>query len=426
MRFPGRSTIGVAACTVTLCSCGGSGRDLTPTSRSATPQVVAGVQLAPVNAAVRQNCQSTADWLGYSVPCPQILPIGSQPTDLPCVGIGCQRYIAPGTLTAGGTQWAFGSINFPASFRVGHLVIQAAPRPEAIAPFIYLEAVSHTVGAVQVTGTRSIRGRRYTVVLVPMANGGAFAGHTVLVWTIGGHTYGLGFHQHDPGALALDIAVVRSVVLVRPTPGVHHAVPWQLSGVLGGESGTSRVSQMLLSSVRLAAAPVNERHDCQTAALSVGFPVPCPLNLPLGARATPAECMGIDWTAYEIEGCGALARWATGAVDYPVAHDRQRRLFILATVGAMSPAAFLKQAVRLVEPRVNGRLTPVIVARPGWATVAPTAAGVFAGTMFVVWTHRVSGPVGGAYTYGLGTEGSGSDARALLSRIREETRLVGG
>jgi hypothetical protein len=42
--------------------------------------------------------------------------------------------------------------------------------------------------------------------------------HVVLIWTVDGHTYGVGFHDvHGiPEALALDVALARSIVLTRP------------------------------------------------------------------------------------------------------------------------------------------------------------------------------------------------------------------
>lgn len=48
--------------------------------------------------------------------------------------------------------------------------------------------------------------------------GSAFAHHVVLIWTVGGHTYGVGFHNvrgiHQ--TLRLDKELVESVQLVGP------------------------------------------------------------------------------------------------------------------------------------------------------------------------------------------------------------------
>ncbi len=57
------------------------------------------------------------------------------------------------------------------------------------------------------------------VYVSPSTNdGSAFAGHVVLIWTAGGHTYGVGFHAFHgiENALALDLELARAVKLVRP------------------------------------------------------------------------------------------------------------------------------------------------------------------------------------------------------------------
>jgi hypothetical protein len=57
-------------------------------------------------------------------------------------------------------------------------------------------------------------------VFVPAAtnDGSAFAGHLVLIWTVGGHTYGVGFHDVSSivQTLSLDLELARSVELVGP------------------------------------------------------------------------------------------------------------------------------------------------------------------------------------------------------------------
>jgi hypothetical protein len=55
-------------------------------------------------------------------------------------------------------------------------------------------------------------------VYVPRAtnDGSAFADHVVLIWTVDGHTYALGFHKTRGirHALELDKALARGIVLV--------------------------------------------------------------------------------------------------------------------------------------------------------------------------------------------------------------------
>ena len=57
-------------------------------------------------------------------------------------------------------------------------------------------------------------------VYVPAAtnDGSAFARDVVLIWTVRGHTYGVGFHNvHGiPQTLALDLTLVRWIKLVEP------------------------------------------------------------------------------------------------------------------------------------------------------------------------------------------------------------------
>jgi hypothetical protein len=48
--------------------------------------------------------------------------------------------------------------------------------------------------------------------------GSAFANHVVLIWTVGRHTYGVGFHndQGIPETLRLSETFVRGIKLVAP------------------------------------------------------------------------------------------------------------------------------------------------------------------------------------------------------------------
>lgn len=63
-------------------------------------------------------------------------------------------------------------------------------------------------------------GRRMRAVYVPPGtnDGSAFAHHVVLIWTVGQHTYGLGFHNlhglHE--TLRLDEQLARNLTLVAP------------------------------------------------------------------------------------------------------------------------------------------------------------------------------------------------------------------
>jgi hypothetical protein len=57
-------------------------------------------------------------------------------------------------------------------------------------------------------------------VFVPSATneGSVFSSHLVLVWTVGGHTYAVGFHNVRglDATRKLDVFLARSIRLVRP------------------------------------------------------------------------------------------------------------------------------------------------------------------------------------------------------------------
>jgi hypothetical protein len=76
--------------------------------------------------------------------------------------------------------------------------------------------VSRRAGSPARLGIR--QGATVREVFVPTAtdDGSAFADHLVLIWTVGGHTYGIGFHDlHGICAtLGLDVALARDIELV--------------------------------------------------------------------------------------------------------------------------------------------------------------------------------------------------------------------
>ena len=104
-----------------------------------------------------------------------------------------------------------------------HLVIQAAPR--AIGSLARAVDGPGWYQGARVRTIRSLRVRGWAVreVAVPLATneGSAFARHLVLVWTLRGHTYAVGFHR--VGSLRrtrmLNERVVRSVSLIAPPTG---------------------------------------------------------------------------------------------------------------------------------------------------------------------------------------------------------------
>jgi hypothetical protein len=178
-----------------------------------SPKKVAGVELVPASAMVPVQCERAAREVGYPVPCPGLLPKESFSTP-PVIG-GCRlRLIGPGCFQW--RRWLVGSIEFPSTVRVGHLVFQGSPRPQPPARFVHGPA--WWPGAeVEIVGRSRLRGLPAQWIQVPDGSGATLGGHLVLMWTERSHTYGVGFHGHDHGAKALDLAVAGSLAMVGRT-----------------------------------------------------------------------------------------------------------------------------------------------------------------------------------------------------------------
>jgi hypothetical protein len=99
-----------------------------------------------------------------------------------------------------------------------HLVITASPRPLQR----YAEVVNgpawYPQARVRPLAWVTINGWRMRAVYAPQStnDGSALVNHVVLIWTVGRHTYGIGFHTVDgvPQALRLDRALARGIRLV--------------------------------------------------------------------------------------------------------------------------------------------------------------------------------------------------------------------
>jgi hypothetical protein len=113
-------------------------------------------------------------------------------------------------------HWAVGSTN------VGdeHLVASASPRPLQNYAKVVNGPAWYPKARVQPIAWATIKGWRMRAVSVPQStnDGSAFSNHVVLIWTIGRHTYGVGFHNihgvHE--TLFLDEQLARHIKLVRP------------------------------------------------------------------------------------------------------------------------------------------------------------------------------------------------------------------
>jgi hypothetical protein len=113
-------------------------------------------------------------------------------------------------------RWAVGSTN------VGdeHLVVTASPRPlQNYAQLVNGPAWYRNARVAPIAWV-TIKGWRMRAVYVPQAtnDGSAFSNHVVLIWTIGQHTYGVGFHNMRGlrETLLLDEQLARHITFVRP------------------------------------------------------------------------------------------------------------------------------------------------------------------------------------------------------------------
>src|SRR4051794_7227282 len=140
------------------------------------------------------KCRATAKEVGFPVPCPTRVPEGLTATR----GIGrCQLdIIGPGGL--GGCvkswrRWVVGSSETSDQ----HLVIVASPHPLRSEAKVVNGPAWYPSARVRRLRLLTINGWRIRAVYVPPGSneGSAFARHVVLIWTVSGHTYGVGFHN---------------------------------------------------------------------------------------------------------------------------------------------------------------------------------------------------------------------------------------
>jgi hypothetical protein len=164
-------------------------------------------RFVPAPKSVRNKCLATAREVGYPVPCPRAVPRFL---------IGVNRTIVATPSNPSWRGWVVGS-------SVGgdqqHLVITASPSQTSAVKLVNGPAW-YPRARVRVLGSVVIRGVRREIVFVPAQtnDGSSFAHHVVLVWTVGRHTYGLGFHvlATRRQALTLDEELARETDLVGP------------------------------------------------------------------------------------------------------------------------------------------------------------------------------------------------------------------
>lgn len=234
---PGTGTVIGTACLVviTIAACTGPPRSAQPHSRSrgqnpgqahglvvrAGKYAVTLTQVSPQSL----GCTKTATLVGYAVPCPTMLPAIVLGDYSLCLG----TFMSPMTVgSCGGgpsvRRWmaatggidASGPGNTPSNDE--HFVMEATPfrttRYDVIAGGATIRASN-----VRVLGWAEIAGRHMRWIMVSQnAEGSDMAGHIMLVWSAGRHTYALGFHDlwGEPLNEALDVAVAQHLRMVQP------------------------------------------------------------------------------------------------------------------------------------------------------------------------------------------------------------------
>jgi hypothetical protein len=174
---------------------------------------------------LRAKCQATANKVGYPIPCPTRVPEGLTATR----GIGGCRFdiIGPGGVGRCAKSWR-GWVVGSSETNDQHLVIVASPRALRNDAKVVNGPAWYASARVRPLRSLTFNGWRTRAVYVPFGTnaGSSFAGHVVLIWTVGGHTYGIGFHNvHGLGAtLDLDADFARGVRLTAPAAHVGRCV----------------------------------------------------------------------------------------------------------------------------------------------------------------------------------------------------------
>lgn len=161
-------------------------------------------------------CHTTARVVGYPVPCPTRVPAGLAETGENGPS-GCTLHIVgPGGIDGCSTSWR-GWVVGSSTTADQHLVLTASPRPLDDAKLVNGPAWQSSMRVEPVTRV-TINGWRMHAVFVPPATneGSAFMQHVVLIWTVGTHTYGVGFHdvRGIQATLRRDEELTKSVRLV--------------------------------------------------------------------------------------------------------------------------------------------------------------------------------------------------------------------
>jgi hypothetical protein len=197
-----------------LSACSGSDK-----SGRASPNTVVGYRFIRAPASLLDKCKSTARRVGYAVPCPTRVPArlvafgGTSDCTIDIIGPGKH---CPNTRISW-RGWVVGS-SVAGPLGDQHLVLTASPLPLHSYARVVNGPAWFPSERVRPLGWVTIQGWRMREVYVPPSTnvGSAFASHAVLIWTAGGHTYGIGFHNVKgmKPTLALDITLARGIKLI--------------------------------------------------------------------------------------------------------------------------------------------------------------------------------------------------------------------
>jgi hypothetical protein len=207
----------MAVLSLVVLASGGCSRGDGATVTQEQPPKAPGSQLVRASDELLAECQATADSVGYPVPCPTRVPEGLRATR--SIG-GCEvEIIGPGGVGGCARSWR-GWVVGSSETNDQHLVIVASPRPLRNYAKVVNGPAWYRDARVRPLGWVTIDGWRMRAVYVPFGtnDGSAFARHVVLIWTVGDHTYAIGFHDvHGIGqTLDLDRALARRLKLVAP------------------------------------------------------------------------------------------------------------------------------------------------------------------------------------------------------------------
>jgi hypothetical protein len=179
---------------------------------TAGPPRPAASPLVQASPELHEKCRAAANEVGYPVPCPTRVPEGLAANR----GIGgCQLdIIGPAGCAKAWRGWVVGS----SETNDQHLVIVASPQALRNYAKVVNGPAWYPSARVRLLQRMRVNGWRMQAVYVPCGtnSGSAFARHVVMIWTVGGHTYGVGFHNVHGlrPTLDLDVALARGIRLV--------------------------------------------------------------------------------------------------------------------------------------------------------------------------------------------------------------------